>query len=540
MIVALYARVSTTRQAEKDLSIPDQLRQMREWSKARSYQVVAEYVEPGASATDDRRPVFQQMIADACTSPPPFDAIMIHSLSRFFRDMIEFALYERRLKKHGVIILSITQQTSDDPAGEMARRIFSLFDEYQSKENAKHTLRAMKENARQGYFNGSTAPYGFRAVEVEHAGNKGKKKRLEIDPSEATVINTIYRLYLEGYEGQDLGVKGIAAYLNSRGFTMRRGKFRKTIISKIIASRIYCGEYAFNKRDSHTLKIKPESEWVTMSLPPIVDEETFQRVARRRFERTASNTPARVVNTPTLLTGLVRCGLCGSLMTIATGKGGRYRYYKCTSKINIAGKKECENSNVRMETLDRLVLQTMADKVFTYERVEKMVEGLKVNLKKASPDHDEDIRRLTKELEDTRQQTERLYEAVEKGLFTLNESLHERVHRHEARRQEILTELARLRHQKEMPVTKLSKKNIMSFCCALKEMLLDRTSQFGKQYMRLLLDEIRVIKKEVHLRGSYAALASALSSGSSRALNTVPSFVPYWLPSADSNHGPDG
>jgi hypothetical protein len=32
----------------------------------------------------------------------------------------------------------------------MIRQIMALFDEYQSKENAKHTLRAMKENARQG------------------------------------------------------------------------------------------------------------------------------------------------------------------------------------------------------------------------------------------------------------------------------------------------------------------------------------------------------------------------------------------------------
>ena len=31
MAVALYARVSTTRQAENDLSIPDQLRQLREY-----------------------------------------------------------------------------------------------------------------------------------------------------------------------------------------------------------------------------------------------------------------------------------------------------------------------------------------------------------------------------------------------------------------------------------------------------------------------------------------------------------------------------
>src|ERR1035437_134950 len=39
MIVALYARVSTARQAEKDLSIPDQLRQMREWCKAKNHQI---------------------------------------------------------------------------------------------------------------------------------------------------------------------------------------------------------------------------------------------------------------------------------------------------------------------------------------------------------------------------------------------------------------------------------------------------------------------------------------------------------------------
>ncbi|KXW57012.1 hypothetical protein FEMY_24710 [Ferrovum myxofaciens] len=35
MQIALYARVSTTRQADNDLSIPDQLRQLHEWAKAR-------------------------------------------------------------------------------------------------------------------------------------------------------------------------------------------------------------------------------------------------------------------------------------------------------------------------------------------------------------------------------------------------------------------------------------------------------------------------------------------------------------------------
>lgn len=73
MAVALYARVSTTRQAENDLSIPDQLRQLREWSENNSHAIAIEYIEPGASATDDKRPVFQQMITDcrsACKNDP--------------------------------------------------------------------------------------------------------------------------------------------------------------------------------------------------------------------------------------------------------------------------------------------------------------------------------------------------------------------------------------------------------------------------------------------------------------------------------------
>ena len=99
-------------------------------------------------------------------------------------------------------------------------------------------------------------------------------------------------------------------------------------------------------------------------------------------------------------------------------------------------------------------------------------------------------------------------------------------------------ELASLRRQKEMPLTKLGKKHIAAFCTALKEKLLDRASNFGKEYLKLLVDEIKVVKKEVHLSGSYSALAGALCIGTKRGtLEAVPSFDLSWLPIADSNHG---
>ena len=105
-------------------------------------------MEPGNSATNDRRPEFQRMIEAATAKPASFDVVVVHSFSRFFRDEFEMEFYYRKLAKNGVKLVSITQELGDDPIHDMMRRIMSLFDEYQSKENAKHVLGALKENAR--------------------------------------------------------------------------------------------------------------------------------------------------------------------------------------------------------------------------------------------------------------------------------------------------------------------------------------------------------------------------------------------------------
>ena len=112
---ALYLRVSTARQAEHDVSIPDQRRQGEAYCAARGYQLVETYVEPGASATNDRRPEFQRMIEAGIGKPAPFDVVIVHSFSRFFRDHFELEFYVRKLAKNGVKLVSITQEMGDDP-----------------------------------------------------------------------------------------------------------------------------------------------------------------------------------------------------------------------------------------------------------------------------------------------------------------------------------------------------------------------------------------------------------------------------------------
>jgi DNA invertase Pin-like site-specific DNA recombinase len=241
---ALYLRVSTARQAEHDVSIPDQRRQGEAYCAARGYQLVESYIEPGASATNDRRPEFQRMMEAGTAKPAAFDVVVVHSFSRFFRDHFELEFYVRKLAKNGVRLVSMTQELGDDPMHVMMRQIMALFDEYQSKENANHTLRALKENARQGFWNGSLPPVGYRVVDAEKRGAKIKKV-LEIDPLHADTVRLMFKLALEG-DGTSgrMGVKAIAAYLNARKlYTRTGGRWGVGTVHRILTRRTYIGEH---------------------------------------------------------------------------------------------------------------------------------------------------------------------------------------------------------------------------------------------------------------------------------------------------------
>jgi site-specific DNA recombinase len=320
----------------------------------------------------------------------------------------------------GVRLVSITQQTSDDSTGNMARRIFNLFDEYQSKENAKHTLRAMQENARQGYFNGSRPTFGYRAVETEAEGNKGKKKRMEIDPVEAQVVRQISALYLNGHQGQDMGAKAIATHQNERGGMMRRQRWTRTRVHEVLANRTYMGEFAFNKRNK-AARLKPESEWIMVKVPAIIDEGIYRRVHARLRARAPAIVPPRHATNPTLLTGLLKCGECGAGMVLVTGKGGKYRYYKCNRRIGQRND-ACKMPSVSMGKLDVLVLGALAEKAFTPKRVTGMLQQLKERLRSANTEGQAGLAALTKEVKDNELATRRLYEAIERGIIRVEDA----------------------------------------------------------------------------------------------------------------------
>ncbi len=532
--VALYARVSTARQAEAELSIPDQIKQGQDFCAARGLELVATFVEPGASATDDRRPEFQRMI-DAGTSPAhPFDIVLVHSMSRFFREQFLSEMYIRKLRKAGVDVLSITQDFRDDPTGNLIRQILGSFDEYQSRENGKHTLRAMQENARQGFWNGSRPPFGYQPMVAEKRGAKVKKV-LAIHESEAAIVRRIFDL-ASGQIGLPLGVKAIVSRLNAEGHRNRGKPFHISAVHRILTASTYAGVHQFNRREARSGRTKGAEQWIAIAVPPIVPGEQFELVQASLASRNPKRTPPRVVGSPVLLTGIARCATCGSGMTLRTGKSGRYRYYTCAGAAQ-KGTTPCPGRSIAMAALDGMVLEHLADRLFTPERLAVVLDAYISRSAEADQARRERLAQARRGLTEAEGRLARLIELVEHGLLALDDpTLKERMEAAKLARQAAAEQVRLVEAPGAAGTSTITPDKLKQLSAAAREALTNGDPAFRKAYLRLFLEQVIVGDREIRLAGPTDALARAAKAGSLPTTGgLVPSFVRKWRPVRDSN-----
>ena len=304
--VAIYARVSTVRQVEADLSVPDQLARCRRYAVERHWDVVGTFVERGMSGTDENRPEMTKMLDEALVRSGPFDVILVHSFSRLTRDMIYLEVTVRKLSKYKVQLVSVTQELPNDSSGQLVRQVIGIMDEHFSKENAKHTTRSMKANAERGFWNGSRAPFGYATETVCFQGHREKKK-LVVFEGEAEVVRRIFDL-ADGVDGPARGVKSIAFELNQTGQMHRGKKFSNSNVHDILTRTAYKGKHFWNQTDTKNKVARPPSEWIAFDVVSLVSKEQFDRVQSSLKARSPKVTAPRIVNGPTLLSAVARCG----------------------------------------------------------------------------------------------------------------------------------------------------------------------------------------------------------------------------------------
>jgi site-specific DNA recombinase len=337
---ALYLRYSSALQ--DDASIETQRAECAKRALAMGASVVGEYVDEAQSGRVDDRPAFQRMIADARSAGHPFDVIIVRKFSRFARDVLASRTYKSLLRKHGVRVVSVHEESADDPSGRLMEGIIEVIDEFYSQSLAVETRSGMVTNTKRGFRSGGTAPFGFRNVRAVDPATGKTRTRLELDDHEAAGVRLLFRRYREG-----AGLTAIASELMLAGFRPRTAmEWAKSQLHWMLRQEVYTGTLVWRAGSDPT-------EWARCpgGCPRIVDDKTWRAVSARIDQQTSSGVGARSQTANRPLAGFVWCGVCGARYTLKTVRGST-AYYSCAGRM----KRVCHNGVCvnETETVDRL------------------------------------------------------------------------------------------------------------------------------------------------------------------------------------------
>ncbi|MCL6549133.1 MAG: recombinase family protein [Alicyclobacillus sp.] len=411
---AIYARFSSDNQREE--SIDAQIRAIEDFARRNDIIIVKTYADRAKSATSDRRPEFQQMIADS--SKGLFDVIIVHKLDRFSRDKYDSAIYKRKLKMNGVRLMSVTENLDGSPESIMLESILEGMAQYYSANLAREVMKGMKENAYQCRHTGGIPPLGYD-VDPE-------TKKLVINEEEADTVRMIFEMYLDG-----LGYDRIIARLNELGRKTKKGlPFGKNSLHDILINEKYAGVYVFNcsaskdargRRNNHARKSEEDIIRIPGGVPAIVDRETFDRV-QEKMEKNKRGPGAYKAKDVYLLSGLIFCGECARdgveyAMAGNPHVGGRnkarYVSYRCGNRDRT--NQPCGNTEIRREYVEGFVLRELERRIFNEANIPALVRRLNEHLRKSEAEDRHELRRAQAELAKVDRQLANIVAAVSNG-----------------------------------------------------------------------------------------------------------------------------
>ena len=219
-------------------------------------------------------------------------------------------------------------------------------------------------------------------------------------------------------------------------------------------------------------------------------------------------------------------------------KGGRYRYYTC-SRQAIQGKTGCKGGSIRMDKLDGLVLERMADNLFAADRLMILLKEYLDRSEAAQSGRREKLRQLRVEATEIDGRQRKLLAMVESGVMQPDDPiLAERVAQIRLHRRETLERIDLLERELRLPGNQLSAEKVAACGMLLREQLRKGEPAFRKAYLNLLIDRVEVDDAEIRIRGPKSALAAAASGILPKPSDGVPSYVREWRTRRDSNSRP--
>ena len=340
-----YARYSSA--GQRDVSIDQQLQDIREYAAREGYTIVHEFADHARSGYKSAaaRTQFQAMLSAA--PQRSFDTVLCWKVDRFGRNRENAAFAKHELRKSGVKVVYVMDKIPEGAAGIITEGMLETLAQWYSANLSENVRRGMNDNASKCLYNGAHV-YGYTV---------GPDRRYVIYEPEAAIVRKVFTMYADG-----ISMPNIAKQLNAAGIHTSTGhEWVLKYIIKMIDNERYIGTYIYG--DYRT----------PGGMPAIIGPDLWEatRQMRERTGKHFQNSPADF-----LLTGKAFCGHCGRPLIGDSGtsqKSGRYYYYTCQARK--AGK-HCDKKPIRRELLEDLVINFLLDHCLTDPEVDKVVDAV--------------------------------------------------------------------------------------------------------------------------------------------------------------------
>ena len=373
MRAAAYIRVSTPGQVEEGHSLEAQTQDIYAFANVKGWDIIATYADEGMSGSLADRPGLVRLLRDA--EAGLFEVVIVHKVDRFFRDLAGFLSALSRLNEANVSFLSVRENIDfTSPWGKLALVILATIAEIFLDMLRDETMKGKKQRVRKGMWNGSI-PNGYCLGNCSSCNdyngpgycpnvgreNIGDGRNLAPHPLDSIAVRKMFEWYVHGdHSDADIAERinsyehvlpdGTVVHFRSRGRGQGSGfppgPYGKDTIRSMLQHVVYTGVITY------------KGDALPGNHPAIIDEESFaqaQRVRRLRGTNPQSqNTTSKAMARAFLLTGILRCGQCGSQMRGQTG-AKKVRFYQCVNRLQ--KKQPCRQPMVKAEPLEQALVQ---------------------------------------------------------------------------------------------------------------------------------------------------------------------------------------
>lgn len=327
--VAAYCRVSTLLEEQED-SFETQVSYYTGYIEAHDdWEFAGIYSDEKSGTKAENRPGFQKLIADALNGK--VDYILVKSISRFSRNIVDCQRYARQLHGNGVdVYFEKEHLDTADPSCSMMFSFLSAIAQDESRSISENVKWSYRERFKRGEYNlGNNRILGYDSVDGKLVPNK-----------DARVVEIIYELYLEGKEPG-----AIAATLTQIGMTGRNGKpLTPSGILYILGNETYAGDKLLQKRAPKNFLTKQPDKHVFFESTLLKDDHEGI-IPREAWDAVQAKLQARRADIEHgikyhggrthFLYGKVFCGCCGSPMTrrtMANYDRSKYKAWICRDR----------------------------------------------------------------------------------------------------------------------------------------------------------------------------------------------------------------